>query len=322
MNLQELLVRHAQKSEHSVPDWMVGYFKRYSISFADGMTDLHTNVCWFQSRNFTIDLRLPNESEQVVAKKWQEYSANELQILANYEGWEALSDWHDGTLQWRDTSASLQLHNRWPEPALLKRFGNCMIEFAPSGAYVEDWRLQPSAPGPLIGLRLLEERNLRTGAITHKGGGLIICGDYAALVLGRAKNISYPKDISPDQTFNSLRELAVAAQGKPEQLADLFNFETSVAQGSLAEGYRINLSTKPERVGELLFALDGFEFSESKNLIIHTFSREGCPYERIFSIDTLEPCVNFDSATGFTPEAQKWYARESQTLGRYTKPLY
>ena len=58
MTLQELIARHAHKAEHGVPDWMPGFWKRYSISFANGMTDLHTHVCWMQSRNFTIDLRL------------------------------------------------------------------------------------------------------------------------------------------------------------------------------------------------------------------------------------------------------------------------
>ncbi len=316
MNLQQLLTEHAQRPTTSVPDWMLGYFKRYSISFADGTTDLHTHVCWLQSRNFTIDLRLPIATQQVRAKKWQDYSADELCVLGNYEGWEALCDWQNETLSWRDTQASLQLHNRWTEPGILKRFGNCMIELAPSGAYVEDWRLQPSAPGPLVGLRLLEERNLASGAITHKGGGLIICGDYAALVLGRAQEIEAPT------TYNALRELAVAAQGQPEKLAALFNFETSVAQGSLQDGYRIQLSTKAARIGESLYSFDGFEFDESQQRIYQTLMCDGVAHERIFTIDTLETNISFPQATDFTPHAQQWYERESQTLTRYTKPLY
>lgn len=316
MNLHELLARHAQRPTHSVPDWMLGYFKRYAISFADGTTDLQTNVCWIQSRNFTIDLRLPITSQQVAAKKWADYSADELNTLANYEGWEALCDWQDETLSWRQTDCSLQLHNRWTEPGVLKRFGNCMIELAPSGAYVEDWRLQPSAPGPLVGLRLIEERDLETGVVRHRGGGLIICGEYAALVLGRAQSIASTPD------YNALRKLALAAQGQPEKLASLFNFETSVAKGSIAEGYRISLSTKPERVGESLCALDGFEFIAEQSLVRQTFLCQDVPCERIFSIDTLEQEVQFNQATGFTPAAQEWYEREAQTLTRYTKALF
>src|SRR6187402_3258740 len=107
MNLQELLTRHAQRPKQSVPDWMLGYFKRYAISFADG----------------TTDLRLPIANQQVTAKKLEDYSADELLTLANYEGWEALCDWQNETLSWRETDSSLQFHNRWTEPGVLKRFG-------------------------------------------------------------------------------------------------------------------------------------------------------------------------------------------------------
>src|SRR5262245_58450818 len=114
MTLQELIARHARKAEEGVPDWMPGFWKRYSISFANGMTDLHTHVCWVQSRNFTIDLRLPLERDQVPAKPLNEYSKEELQVLANYEGWKAPSVWDGTQLSWGDTDVTLQLHNRWP----------------------------------------------------------------------------------------------------------------------------------------------------------------------------------------------------------------
>ena len=39
MTLEELLAHHAQRPARSVPDWMLGYYKRRSISFANGETD-------------------------------------------------------------------------------------------------------------------------------------------------------------------------------------------------------------------------------------------------------------------------------------------
>jgi hypothetical protein len=318
MTLQELLVRHAQRSAHSVPDWMLGYFKRYSISFANGVTDLQTHVCWLQSRNFTIDLRLPLEAQQVAAKAMQDYTADELQVLANYEGWTTLSDWDGHTLSWRPTDTSLQLHNRWPEPAILKRIGNCMIEFCPSDAYVEDWRLQPSAPGPLIGLCLIEERDLASGLVRHKGGGLIVCGGYAALVLGRAQ----AEAIDSSLEAVPLKILVAGASDDPERLKSLFNFETSVAQGTLERGFSVELSTQPGRVGQSLFALDGFEFLPEQQLVRQQLVIEGTSCERIFSIDTLEPHVEFPQATAFTPASRVWFEQESPTLTRYTEALF
>lgn len=310
MRLHELLA-HAQRTQGGVPDWMLGYFKRRSISFANGLTDSTTHVCWFQSRHFTIDLRLPLEQVQPPPRNWDEYSADELRIMANYEGWEALSDWNGQSLSWHSETA-FQLHNRWPEPALLQRVGNCMIEFAPSNAYVEDWRLQPSAAGPLIGLRLIDELDLDSGAVRHRGGGLIVCADYAAMVLGRAQE--------PDG--DSLRDEVAAAFGDAERHAELFNFETSVAQGSLADGYVVSLSTCPGRVGQSLLPLDGFEYVPEQQLVLQQLTVDGVRCERRFAIDTIEPMVPFSQATAWTPEAQSWFSQESPTLTRYTEPQY
>lgn len=309
MTLQELLDRHARRPEKSVPDWMLGYYKRRSISFANGTTDLSTQVCWFQSRNFTIDLRLPVEAQPASGN---ELSAAALQTLADNEGWAALCDWQGETLSWH-TVTSLQVNNRWPEPAILKRIGNCMIEFAPSGAYVEDWRLQPTESGPLIGLRLIEEREEASGRLRHQGGGLIVCGDYAALVLGRAEPVAEADDST------NLRSLVADAQDDPARLQRLFNFETSVAKGSITQGFTVSLSTRPVRVHQPLLALDGFEYVANSGQVIQRFTADGLACVRVFAIDTLEADVAFDQATGFSADAEQWFRRESQTLNRYAE---
>ena len=314
MTLQELLEQFARRPEKSVPDWMLGYYKRRSMSFANGQTDLRTQVCWFQSRNFTIDLRLPVEVLAASTTALNTLSVEERQTLADYEGWEALCHWHEDVLSWH-TVTSLQVNNRWPEPAILKRIGNCMIEFAPSGAYVEDWRLQPSRPGPLIGLRLIEEREVVSGRLRHQGGGLIICGDYAAMVLGRAN----PVDQAHAST--NLRSLVAGALDDSERLSQLFNFETSVATGSVREGFTVALSTQPSRLHQSLLALDGFEYDSDSGGLIQHFSIDGLACVRVFAIDTIEASVSFDPATEFSAEAEQWFKRESLTLNRYTEDI-
>lgn len=313
MTLLELVQAHPQPATAGVPAWMLGFFKRHHISFADGTTDLCTHVCWLQSRNFTIDLRLPLEAQQVPALPLAQYTPEQIQVLANYEAWLADSVWDGGILAWRDTTDSLQLHNRWPEPARLLRTGNCMIEFSPSNAYVEDWRLQPSLPGPLIGLRLLAETTLDTGAVRHRGGGLIVCGDYAALVLGRAEPLG--------PGAGSLAQRAAQARGDVRQLRQLLGFEASVAVGDAAQGYTVIHSTRPQRLGQDLFPLDGFAPVPGSGHLRQELQVDGLRCERIFAIDTLEPRVEFPLATGFGPDAQAWYAREAATLQRYTEVL-
>lgn len=307
MTLQELLERYARPAASGVPDWMLGCFRRRCISFANGESDNQTIVYWFQSRNTTIDLRLPIADHQAQVKALHDYSAAELETLANYEGWEAQSKWDGELMSWFDETA-LQTHNRWPEPAELKRVGNCMIEFAPSGSYVEDWRAQPTPAGPLIGLRLIEQRNLDTGERIHCGGGLIIAGDHAAMVLGR------PEPLSSE---TSLREQINGADSRA--LERLFQFETSVAKGSLASGYTIQHSTRPERVDQPLWpSAEATWFFEDQEVCQH-FTLDGATHERRFQIDTLEEHCPFALHTPWTPETQAWFGREAATLTRYTR---
>ncbi|MEQ1598391.1 MAG: hypothetical protein ABL880_03390 [Methylotenera sp.] len=323
MTLKELLNLHSVRSKKSVPDWLLGCFRRHSITFGNGLADTKMQVYWLQSRNFTIDIRLPIDADLVAAKQLASYTRQELEQLANYEGFSANTNWDGEMLSWQAADASLQIHNRWTEPALLKRVGNCMVEFCPSNAYIEDWRLQPSKPGPLIGLRLIEELELDSGLVRHKGGGLIVCGDYAGLTLGRAQTVV--KSFA-DVTLNAMVE---QADKNMAIMSQLFNFETSVAKGSLKTGFSIFQSTQPSRVTSDLFPLDGFE-QPSKyqdidlgvvEVIRQKLTIDGKACERLFLIDTLESDIVYSQTTSMSAETEAWFERESSTLTRYTEVL-
>ena len=312
MTLQDLIHQHGRSPAHSVPDWMLGCFRRRCISFANGESDDQTIVYWIQSRNFTIDLRLPRQGDQAPARALADYSPGELAILANYEGWIAESHWDGEQLRWEGGTA-FQVTDRWPEAAQLKRIGNCMIEFAPSGAYVEDWRLQPSAPGPLIGLRLSEEYYPETGLRLSRGGGLIICGDYAALVLGRSTPMPAGGPAMPEQ---------VASAGQdPARLDHIFDFETSVATGSLTQGYSVRHSTLASRVGQPLLPEGEFELLDDGNHVQYRFNRNGQSCAWVFEIDVIEPRHEFALSTASSASAGEWFKREAATLSRYTGVL-
>ena len=314
MHLKELLEQHAQEPEKSVPAWMLGCFKRRCISFANGLSDTDTTVFWLQGRNQTIDLRLPIPSELVRQTHWQACDARELSRLANYEGWCADSLWQNDLLSWSG-GVSFQLHNRWPEPAKLARVGNCMMEFAPSGAYVEDWRLQSSLPGPLVSLRLLEERDLDNGKLRHQGGALIITGNWAGLVLGRAQTLPAGDRV---QTFS---ESLCQAGDDPAYKARVFNFECSIAQGSLNEGFTTRFSTQFSRLGQPIFSLQDFRLDQHTNQLVQELSQGSRRLERRFAIDSLERHMPFTPASPCSPETQTWFEQEHETLGRYLQRL-
>lgn len=308
MHLLSLLQQHPMRATQSIPESMLGCFKRRSIAFANGQTDTQTHVFWLQSRNLTIDLRLPVEAEWVQPKAWQDYTEAELRQLANQEGWCADTLWQDERLSWSG-GTSLQVHNRWPEPAILQRVGDCMMEFAPSGAYVEGWRLKSRTPGPLVGLRLLQEEEVQTGRVRHRQGALIINGDWAGLVLGR------PNPLSPEAS--QLRDRVSGRAGDERFLQQVFCVETSVGQGNLTSGYTTAYSTLPERRGRPLFSLEGFEFDPVCQEVIQEWEEEGKTLRRRYTIDTLESTFPYLAETPCSSESIAWFNTEQETLGRY-----
>lgn len=291
---------------------MTGCFRRHSISYFDGSTDTETRVFWLQSRGLTIDLRLPSRDQSLPNKPLHECQVDELRLLANCEGWIADSRFEEELLDWSNFD-SLQTHNRWQEPAELRRVGNAMSEFAPSGAYVEDWRLQPSAPGELIGLRLLEERKAE-GSLVHSGGGLIVCGDYAALVLDRAEPLPF------EEEPNRLREQVVASQGDVDELQRLLEFEVSLAHKS-ADDYVVTDSSRPARENTPLMDFDGFKLGEKDGELIQELLVDGAQNRRVFQIDCLESDIEFPMETPVSGEAKIWMKTEAETLQRYARLL-
>lgn len=315
MHLQELLLyyqglqSHASlASTHASPDWMLGCFKRQSITFANGKTDRKTRVFWLQGRQLTIDLRLPLAQDQV-QHAWPDCSAKQLRSLANYEGWSADSRWHNGQLSWQG-GASFQIHNRWPEPAILHRVGDCMVELAPHGSYVEDWRAQSTQPGPLVSLRLIDETHRQTSQKRSRGGAIIIAGNWAGLIIGRKKE---PRQVPHKQ----LRDL-VSTLNTTQLLSQLFDFEASVATGNIQDGYVVQHSIHVERQAQPLLPLDGFELCADERHVIQHLDHQGDPILRRFEIDTLVPKMNFGSHTPWHPQSAAWFQRESETLTRYT----
>jgi hypothetical protein len=305
-SLLELCARLGPRGHGGVPPWTYGCFRRRSITYFTGQSNTTTQVFWLQSRGLTADLRLPAGLPRI--ERLAQASPADLLALAECEGGLARTAWQPsaetalaGTMAWSDWTA-LQLHDKWPEPGRLCRVGDCLVEHAPSGAYVEDWRLQPSADGPLVGLHLLEERSLDGAVVHHRGGGLVICGDHAALVRGRP---------APLPTALRLDDFVRAHLHDEGALAAAFACEASYGVRGPG-GFTVTASTNPGRQGQALLDLDGFAYDQARDLVVQRSLREGV--ERLFSIDTLAAQVSFSPATPATPEAEAWLLREGRTL--------
>ncbi|MFM2482111.1 hypothetical protein [Celerinatantimonas sp. YJH-8] len=308
MNLCALAQTTHLSSPSSLPLWMLGAFRRRSISFADGVTDTDTRVFWLQSRNLTIDLRLPKPEEQ--------HAQAPLADTLNLEGWYAQTIWQDEQLSWQN-GCSYQLHDRWPEPAQLKRIGNCMVEFAPSGAYVEDWRLLTLQPGPLIGLELVSETDLESGQTRQRKGALIMNGQHVGIVIGRD---------DPD------REQALCSQGETlshhyHQLTEtteqtwLLDFETHIALRQPDGQFQIEQSLDVARYGTYL-DLEGFALASQANFLTQQLIHHGRRIQRLWRVDCLESAFPYQAATPMSSEAARnWRKQEQATLDRYTRMI-
>lgn len=292
MTLKDLGAYPAQHliAAGAAPDWLMGCFRRRSITFFSGQCDTSTEVYWLQARGLCVDIRVSPERPRARGRtSLDDFTESELALLAQAEGGAARTEWDGASMRWSGWQA-FQLHDKWPETGCLRRIGDCLIEFAPNDAYVEDWRLQPSNPGPVVGLQLIEERVPRTGKVTHRGGALIVCGDHAALVRGRPA------------------ETQILERG-------LFSCEASYAVRDPASGdFTVALSTNPLREGQILSIQDGFEIDHKTKQVRQRVDEDGELRERIFTIDTLEPQRHFRRSSHVSAGTAAWMASEAESL--------
>lgn len=270
------------------PQRLLGAFRRKSITFCTGTTDEKTIVYWFQSSTFTIDLRLPDGAATPVPER---------------QGWVGDTLW-DATkqqLSW-NIHRSYQPHNQWPEPACLHFIGNCILEFAPSGAYVEDWR-QQSWSGPFLGLRLVSMLNEQTGQTHAMDGGLILAGPHAAYAQSRLPSI--------DNTLRGTIKLEQALADDIVTERQIESFEVSIA----TDGTAITHSTRPERAGQDIVSGD-FTVDRDGSVVLSRVV-DGAPSRLRFLLDLHLPDLPFDHQTPSTAEAQEWMKREKGHLMRH-----
>jgi hypothetical protein len=270
------------------PRSLLGAFRRKSITFCTGVTDERTEVYWFQAKGFTIDLRLTDGAATPVSQR---------------QGWIGDTLWDDAArqLSWR-IERSYQPSNQWPEPATLGFIGNCVLEYAPSGAYVEDWRQQASR-GPLLGLRLVALRDELTGRQMSMEGGLVIAGDHAAAARSRLPEV--------DVALHGAASLDDALARGIATAEEIESYEVSVALG----GQAITHSTQPRRYGEDIAAGD-FSIRPDGTITKEcVFDGNSCVL--VYKVDVFEPDFEFAGQTDCSAEGRAWLDREQAHLDRH-----
>jgi len=301
MSLEILAVTRPYAEPLAVPAWTLGCFHRRCITFATGIEDTSTRVIWVQSHGLTADLRLPLVRPDVRARgALQACTASERAELARGEGFVARTSWDGALMRW-DAFAAFQPYEKWPEPGRLERVGSCLVEWAPSGIYVEDWRLQPGASGLSVGLQLVSETGA-DGVSRPRTGGLVIAGDHALMLIGRRAPLPEGR----------VHEILTAEPGLWE---DAFDCEVAYAQRRDG-GWPIQLAVDPFMEGRDLLGGAVFGADPSRDLLVQRNpGPDGAWRERIWRIDTLRADLDAEADTPALPEGMDWLTREADALG-------
>ncbi|MEN8291470.1 hypothetical protein ABFO59_03175 [Acinetobacter radioresistens] len=290
MNLFEVIktLKPTTTQPEMIPDFLYGAFRRKSISFFNGLTDENTIVYWFQSRSFTIDLRLKSQTGTAVQER---------------QGWIGNTLWDSASqlLSWEVKDyANYQNHVQWPEPAKLHAIGNCILEFSPSHVYVEDWRQQVER-GLFLGLRLQSVLDVQSGQTLEMDGGLIICADHIAYALTRLPEVQ-----------SAVAQMDLKAVD-PTVFALLESFEVSIGTDGQAKTY----STRSSETGKT-FNLENFEVLDETHLVQNVIL-DGRDINLIFEIDIYQPDFVFQHTTVTTSEAENWLKSEQDRLMHYAE---
>jgi hypothetical protein len=228
----------------TVPDLMFGCWKRAWIEFADGTRDDTTTVVWLQTESLMADVRIAADRGDIRRRAGlHECTTDELRVIAAADASSGFTECSpvdvdaDGvrtaTASWhtRGHGVNFQPVSAFPEPGLMSWNDDAtvMMERAPSGAYVEEWRLVPGSRDHLSVTRVDDETVYRAGPVA---------------VFVRDRRVAIPRPAR-------LQELLDDCAADRPMMEALLDCEFSVAELDNAT-WSITASTLPWREGEVL----------------------------------------------------------------------
>jgi hypothetical protein len=231
-------------TSQTVPVELFGCWQRAWIEFADGTRDDTSTVIWLQLQSRMADIRVSIDQAGHGRGSLSDCSLDELRALAASESSSGYTTCtpivigDDGvrraTAEWftRGHGVAFQPVSVFPEPGLLEWSddGTVLYERAPSGAYVEEWRL---IAGSSSGLEYQQRAD---------GSEIYVAGSVAVLVRDRP---------NPILRAARLQELVAECGEDRDAIERLLDCEFSFArrQGSK---YAVEASTLPWNIGKVI----------------------------------------------------------------------
>jgi hypothetical protein len=233
----------------TVPDLMFGCWRRSWIKYDDGKFDDTSTVVWLQTESQMVDVRINGDRPDMANRSGlSECSVDELRAIAASDASSGFTKCgpavigadglRSATATWntRGFGVNFQPVSAFPEPGLMSWNDDAtvMTERAPSGAYVEEWRLVPGSRDSL--------------SVAHDGVvATYRAGDVAVLVRDRAV---------PVPRLARLSELVDEYASDRALLEEILDCEFSVAERS-GDRWTITTSTLPWRQGEVINVDEG-----------------------------------------------------------------
>ena len=223
---------------------MLGCWVRRYIHFKDGSEDTTSHVIRLQTPSGMGDMRISADRPDLKDRKsTSDCSDEELINLAKQDCACAITIFNESTKPYPTASWELggsgfmqQTVINYPEDGWFewKEDGTCMMEYAPSGDYIEDWRLQAQSQDFAIHLICRDSQTTTN---------LYVAGAHAMLAVDRAVIVN---DERP------LQEIVADNISDRESIYSYLDTEFSYAKKDDDSDYEIILSSLPWREGQKL----------------------------------------------------------------------
>jgi hypothetical protein len=230
------------------PDWLVGLWRRKSISYSSGARDLTTCCYWGQTRHLYVDIRIPADRPlPATGRSFADYSLKGLQALANQRGFAGHILLQGDRCTWI-RCIDYQPDTGRPDTGRLRCDGDVLYEVGEASsvvgdAYVEVYRREAHGRDRLIALR--QAHGTGSDAGDARGAVLLIIGDRFLFARPR------PTPLPPAETLSEVIE----ATGPDRSLIHTY-LDCEISLGRIEsdhESWTIDLSTIPFREGQRLF---------------------------------------------------------------------
>lgn len=246
------------------PDWIVGLWKRESITLADGTVDRDTRVYWGQTKSLYVDIRVPaDRSRMSPGETFSVLSPRAIQPLTRQRGFAGHIIVTDNQCTWfRDID--YQPDTGRPDTGLLRLDDDTLYETGTTesvvgAGYEEVYRRVRRGDRLRAALRQVEPENAPLADSVETGSIIVLLDDRFLSARPRAAKLP---------AADSLRSLIDGAGQDWSRIHSLLDCEICLGTIDQHDGLRIDLSTIPFREGQRLFPFMSAESNASGTHLI------------------------------------------------------